>query len=266
MIAHPDENSGLCMSNPVLYEIRGSTAWVTIDRPAFGNSLNAAVRSGLWSAALRFQEDTDAKVLVLTASGDRAFSAGGDLKEMAYLGLQEPPDDFLPHFGRNVHVAKPTIAAVNGVAYGGGFLLAQMCDLCIAAEHASFGISEVKVGRGSPWAALLPDLIGRRAALQLLLTGSPITAQRAYELGFVNDIVPQAELHSATQRLAETIAANAPLSVRAAVRMVDETVGLQPAQAYERADAVWRPVYRSRDAQEGPLSFLVGRPPVWSGS
>src|ERR1019366_7446441 len=148
--------------------------------------------------------------LVLTGAGDKAFCAGGDLKEMADTALTVPPLDFLPQFGRNIDIAKPTIAAVNGIAWAGGFLLAQCCDLCVAAEHATFAISEVKVGRGAPWAAPLPWLIPPRIALQILLTGDPITAARACEVGLVNEVVPLAELRSRTQELAERIAANAP--------------------------------------------------------
>ena len=92
---------------------------------------------------------------MLTGAGDQAFCAGGDLKEMAATELRVPPPDFVPQFGRTIEVEKPTIAAVNGVAYAGGFLLAQMCDLCVAADHARFAITEAKVGRGAPWAARL---------------------------------------------------------------------------------------------------------------
>ena len=129
-------------------------------------------------------------------AGEKAFCAGGDLKEMAETALTVPPPDFVPQFGRNIEVAKPTIAAVNGIAWAGGFLLAQCCDLCIAADTATFAISEVKVGRGAPWAAPLSWLIPPRIALQILLTGDPITAQRAYEIGLVNDVVPLADLRA----------------------------------------------------------------------
>jgi enoyl-CoA hydratase/carnithine racemase len=245
----------------VRYELVGPVAWVTIDRPEARNALSAAVRDGLWDATHRFNADTDAKVLVLTGSGDTAFCAGGDLKEMAETSLEVPPPDFLPIFGRNVDVAKPTIAAVNGVAFAGGFLLAQMCDLCVAAEHARFAITEVKVGRGAPWAAPLPWLVPPRVAMELLITGNALDAGRAREVGLVNRVVPAAELGATTQTLAETIAANAPLSVAAAKR----TVHLSLPDVYAEADAIWEPVYRSADAQEGPLAFREKRAPNWQG-
>ncbi len=139
------------MSEPVSYEVRDGVAWLTIDRPGACNALSAAVREALWDGVRRFNGDADARVLVLTGTGEKAFCAGGDLKEMAQHALGVPPPDFVPQFGRNIDVAKPTIAAVNGVAFAGGFLLAQQCDLVVAAEHATFAITEVKVGRGAPW-------------------------------------------------------------------------------------------------------------------
>src|SRR5580704_851865 len=148
------------MTEAVSYLVEGGVAWLTIERPEARNALNAAVREGLYAGVRRFNEDSTAKVLVLTG-------AGGDLKEMAETALTVPPPDFVPQFGRNIEVVKPTIAAVNGVAWAGGFLLAQCCDLCIAADTATFAISEVKVGRGAPWAAPLSWLIPPRIALQV---------------------------------------------------------------------------------------------------
>jgi enoyl-CoA hydratase/carnithine racemase len=141
---------------PVRYEVVDGVAWLTINRPGARNALNKAVRYDLFAGVRRFNADGEAKVLVLTGAGDAAFCAGGDLKEMAEVALQVPPPDFLPQFGRNIEVAKPTIAAVNGLALAGGFLLAQICDLCVAAQSARLAITEVKVGRGAPWAAPLP--------------------------------------------------------------------------------------------------------------
>jgi enoyl-CoA hydratase/carnithine racemase len=251
------------VSEVVRYELDGDVAWVTIDRPEARNSLSRAVREGLFHAARRFNDDAAAKVLVVTGAGDQAFCAGADLKEMADTALRVPPSDFMPIFGRNVQVAKPTIAAVNGAAYAGGFLLAQMCDLCVAAEHARFAISEVKVGRGAPWAVPLARMIPPRIAMQLLLTGDPIDAHRAHAVGLVNEVVAATELRTATQRLAERIAANAPLSVAAGKRMVTMAGAL--AEAYDSADRLWEPVYLSEDAQEGPRAFREKRAPRWRG-
>jgi enoyl-CoA hydratase/carnithine racemase len=253
------------VSDPVRYEVVRGVAWLTIDRPEARNALSKAVREGLFDGVRRFNTDDEAKVLVLTGAGDRAFCAGGDLKEMADTTLTVPPPDFLPQFGRNIDIAKPTIAAVNGVAYGGGFLLAQNCDLCVAAESARFAITEVKVGRGSPWAAPLSWLVPPRVAMQILLTGDPISAARAYEVGLVNEVVPDAELVPAVQALAERIAANAPLSVMAAKRTAYLSAHHQLADAFVEAERIWEPVYHSADAQEGPAAFRDKRAPVWTG-
>lgn len=253
------------MNDAVTYELRGPVAWLTINRPEARNALNKAVRDGLFGGVRRFNDDDGAKVLVLTGAGDKAFCAGGDLKEMASDSLTVPPPDFLPQFGRNIQVDKPTIAAVNGIAYAGGFLLAQSCDLCVAVDTARFAITEVKVGRGAPWAAPLPWMIPPRIAMQILLTGDPIDAARAREIGLVNEVVPAAELAEATQQLAERIAANAPLSVRAVKKTVRLVAEYPLADAYTEADRIWEPVYLSEDAQEGPAAFRDKRTPAWKG-
>lgn len=249
----------------VTYEIRNGVAWLTINRPEARNSLNRAVRDGLFAGVRQFNDDADAKVLVLTGAGDTAFCAGGDLKEMAGERLTIPPVDFVPQFGRNITVEKPTIAAVNGVALAGGFLLAQTCDLCVAATTAQFGITEVRVGRGSPWAAPLPLMIPRRVATELALTGAPMSAQRAYEIGFVNRLAEPGELVEVTQTLAEQIAANAPLSVAAGKQTAALTAEYSLSDAFEHAETLWAPVYLSDDAQEGMTAFREKRAPQWKG-
>ena len=253
------------MSEVVRYEVADRIAWLTIDRPEARNALSKAVRDGLWDGFRRFAADEDAAVLVLTGAGEKAFCAGGDLKEMSTTALKVPPPDFLPYLQRSVKTDKPVIAAVNGVAFAGGFLLAQMCDLVIAADHAQFGITEARVGRGSPWAAPLPWLIGPRAAMEIMVVAKPITAQRAYELGLVNQIVPLADLRDAAREMAGAIAANAPLSVRAAKSLVYLAAEYGWSEALERADELYEPVYLSEDAQEGPRAFAEKRAPQWQG-
>ncbi|EGD43951.1 enoyl-CoA hydratase/isomerase family protein [Nocardioidaceae bacterium Broad-1] len=248
----------------VRYELEDGVAWVRMDRPEARNALNKRVRDGLHAAVKRFNSDEEAKVLVLTGEGS-AFCAGGDLKEMAETALQVPPVDFVPQLGRTIPVLKPTIAAVNGLALAGGFLLAQNCDLCVAGESARFGITEVKVGRGAPWAAPLPWLIPPRAAMEILLTGDLVDAARAERLGLVNHVVPDADLHDFVQALARRIAENAPLSVQAGKQTARLVAELPLSEAYERAERIWEPVYLSRDAQEGPRAFREKRAPQWEG-
>ena len=253
------------MPDVVRYELADQVAWMTIDRPEARNALSKAVRDGLWEGFERFAGDPDAAVLVLTGAGEKAFCAGGDLKEMSSTSLRVPPPDFLPYLQRTVKTDKPVIAAVNGVAFAGGFLLAQMADLVIAADHARFAITEAKVGRGSPWAAPLPWLIPPRVAMEIMVTAEPISAQRAYELGLVNKVVALDELHDAAQAMASTIAANAPLSVRAAKSLVYLSAEQGWSAALDAADELYEPVYLSEDGQEGPRAFAEKRAPQWKG-
>jgi enoyl-CoA hydratase/carnithine racemase len=247
----------------VLYEVANHGAWITINRPDARNALNRAVRQGLLEAFLRAEQDDEVLVIVLTGAGEKAFCAGGDLKEMNENRLTIPPPDYVPQPNRTVDVTKPVIAAVNGLALAGGFLLAQSADLVVASENARFGITEVKIGRGAPWAAPLPTLIPPRIAMELLITGEPITAHRAYEVGLVNAVVPADQLRARTDAVVATIAANAPLSVRAGKATVYAALENTRVDAFEAAEKIWEGVYLSEDAQEGIRAFIEKRSPVW---
>lgn len=249
----------------VLFEIEGAVAIVTLNRPAQLNAINSGIRHGLADAWKRFEQDDALKVAILTGSGEKAFCAGMDLKEAAATGLKVPPRDFIPVLGDNVHVTKPVIAAVNGVAYAGGWLFAQMCDLCVASENASFAITEPKVGRGMPWATPLIHMLPQRIVMELLLTAKPLGAQRAYELGYVNAVVPPDRLRAAALDLAETIVRNAPLTVRAARELVYLSTEMGRSAALRAGRHLFEPVYLSEDAQEGPRAFAEKRQPNWKG-
>jgi len=255
------------MAEPVLYEKRESIVVITINQPEKRNALSAAVRQGLRDAFQRFEDDDTASVAILTATGDKAFCAGMDLKEAAARNLKIPPKGAggVPVIGEDVMVSKPTIAAVNGVALAGGWLIAQMCDLCVAAEEALFGITEARVGRGTPWAAPLIHMLPQRVVMELLLTGQPLSAPRLYELGYVNRVVPRARLMEEALALASTIAANAPLTVRACRELVYLSTDMGRSAAVRAADRLFAPVYLSEDAQEGPKAFSEKRAPVWKG-
>jgi enoyl-CoA hydratase/carnithine racemase len=249
----------------VHYKVVEQIATITLDRPEARNALNKATRDALTKAFERFAEDDNALVAILTATGDKVFCAGGDLKEMSDVQLKIPPPDFIPYWNRTVHTDKPVIVAVNGHAFAGGFLLTQMCDLCIAAENASFAITEAKRGRGAPWAGPLPWLIPPRIAMELLITAEPISAARAYDIGLVNKVVPLKDLQSEAMRMARGIAENAPMSVRAGKRMVYAVAQQAWEQSLDVGEALFAPVYHSEDAQEGPLAFKEKRPPKWQG-
>lgn len=245
----------------VLVERDGAVGIITINRPEQRNALNAAVRSGITEALTDLDADNDIRAIVLTGAGT-VFSAGADLKEMAETGLSVLPPGFLPDPGA---VSKVVIAAVNGPALGGGFMLAQQSDLVVASEDASFGITEARYGRGAPWAAPLPLLIPPRAVVELIATAVPMTASRAFEVGLVNRVVPSGSAGAAAVAMGHEIARNAPLTVgagKAMVRMVlEQALGV----AKEQAEALWEPVYLSADAQEGPRAFAEKRSPRWSG-
>jgi enoyl-CoA hydratase len=248
----------------VLSERRGSVLVVTLNRPRQRNALNRALRGALRAEFDAFDADPELRCAVLTGAGP-AFSAGGDLKEMAAGALQIPEEEWGLLLGSRGRVAKPVIAAVNGFALAGGFRLAQDCDLCVAADTATFGITEVKRGRGAPWAAPLIAMLPKRIMMEILLTGEPISAARAYDVGLVNAVVPQDDLLDTAVRMATTIAANAPLSVAAAKRTVELSTEVGRSQAVEGADRLHERVYLSEDALEGPRAFAEKREPVWTG-
>jgi enoyl-CoA hydratase len=205
------------MSDPVLFDAReDGIAVITINRPEQRNCLSKEVREALFAAFNRFERDAALRIAILTGAGEKAFCAGGDLKEMVETGMKVPARDFIPLVYDNVELTKPTIAAVNGFAFAGGWALAQNCDLCGASTNAKFAITEVKVGRGSPWAAPLIHMIPQRIYMEIVLTGRPITAQRAYEIGLVNQLVEPGALMAAAIALAKEVLEGAPLSVKAA--------------------------------------------------
>jgi enoyl-CoA hydratase/carnithine racemase len=247
------------------YEKVGAVVTLTINRPAQMNALNKAVRTGLFDGFRRFEADPDARVAILTGAGQKAFCAGMDLKEAAETALKVPPPDFLPILGDTIRVTKPVIAAVNGVAYAGGWLMAQMCDLCIASETATFGITEARVGRGMGWAPPLINMVPQRIMLELLVTAKPISASRAYEIGFVNHVVPPADLMSRAREMAADIVANAPLTVVAAKEMVLAATEMGRSAAIRAGANIFEKVYLSDDAIEGPAAFREKRPPNWQG-
>jgi enoyl-CoA hydratase len=254
------------MSDAVLYSVDDAgIATLTINRPEQRNCLSKEVRDGLRVAWARFEGDASAKIAILTGSGDKAFCAGGDLKEMVETGLKVPARDMFPVPYENIKLSKPTIAAVNGVAFAGGWMIAQGCDLCVASTNAKFAITEVKVGRGSPWAAPLIHMIPQRIFMEIVLTGKPISAQRAYEIGLVNRLAEPEQLMEAAMELAREVIEGAPLSVAAARETVMLSTEMGRAAALDAAWSAHETAYNSEDAQEGPRAFAEKRKPVWRG-
>ena len=254
------------MSDAVLFDARDDgIAVITLNRPEARNALGKEIREGLFAAWDRFERDPALRVAILTGAGDKAFCAGGDLKEMTEIRMTVPPRDMFPVPGDNVELSKPSIAAVNGVAFAGGWMIAQACDLCVASTSARFAVTEVKVGRSSPWAAPLIHMIPQRIMMEILLTGKPISAQRAYEIGLVNRLAEPGELMDTALALATEILDGAPLSVRAARETVMLATEMGRSAALQAARHASEHCYRSEDAQEGPRAFAEKRPPQWKG-
>ncbi|CAN5420856.1 enoyl-CoA hydratase-related protein [soil metagenome] len=252
------------MTDAVLFDARDDgIAIITLNRPDQRNALGKDIREGLFAAWDRFERDPALRVAILTGAGDKAFCAGGDLKEMVERGLQVPPRDMFPVPGDSIEITKPTIAAVNGVAFAGGWMIAQACDLCVASTSARFAITEVKVGRGSPWAAPLIHMIPQRIMMEIILTGKPITAQRAYEIGLVNRLAEPEALMAKALELAGEILEGAPLSVKAGRETVMLATEMGRSAALQAARAAHEFTYRSEDAQEGPRAFAEKRPAEW---
>jgi len=254
----------------LLYEKKEQIVYITLNRPERMNAMSSELSQMLNEALERINGDDDTRVVVITGAGDRAFCVGMDMKEFAEettggsaIFRQVPTKEFM--LGKFGEVKKPIIAAVNGVCYAGGFLLAQKCDLRIAVEDAQFSIREARVGRGSPWAIPLLWMLPLAVALELVLTAEPLAAKRAYELGFVNKIVTRDQLMPTAKAMAEIIRDNAPLSVMAAKESFYRAMDLGCESGIEKALEIYAPVYTSEDAIEGPKAFAEKRKPVWKG-
>jgi enoyl-CoA hydratase/carnithine racemase len=247
----------------ILYEKQdGHVVLVTMNRPEALNAMNREFFRLMEEALYRFNDDDDAWVLILTGAG-RAFCAGRDLKERAAdmaAGVQPRPTVIT-----YPEVLKPMIAAINGPAIAGGWMQAQICDIRVAADTAVLGIAEAHWNLLAPFAPALVGQIPHAALMEILLTARPITAQRAYEIGFINRVVPAEQLLPVAYEYARAICENAPLAVRAAKEVVLRAIGQPPAAVAAHVYQVYERLLKSEDAVEGPRAFAERRPPVWKG-
>ncbi|MGA8740875.1 MAG: enoyl-CoA hydratase-related protein [Terracidiphilus sp.] len=251
-------------------EKRGALAVVTLDRPKVLNALNAATFAELDSAFDELAADREVRVVLLTSAGDRAFAAGADIRELADADAGAGKAFSLRGqavFRKIETLGKPVIACVRGFALGGGCELALACTLRIAAEDAKFGQPEVKLGviPGYGGSQRLPRLVGRGAALKLLLTGAIIDAQEALRIGLVDELVRVAELMQRAEALAMEIAAQAPLAIAETLLVVDEGLDLPLDLALLREADRFGHLCNTADKAEGTKAFLEKRPPVWKG-
>ncbi len=249
----------------------GRILTVTINRPEVMNSLHPMANEELGAVFDDFVADSDLWVAIITGAGERAFSAGNDLKFQATGGgggeLTIPKHGFGGLTSR-YDINKPVIAAVNGVAMGGGFEIALACDLIVASDTAIFALPEPRVGLAALAGGMhrLPRQIGLKNAMGMLLTGRRVSAEEGQRLGFVNEVVSAQELMPAARRWAEQIVECAPLSVRASKQSAME--GLQYSSVQEATEAHYEAVhamFKSKDFIEGPLAFAQKRKPHWSG-
>jgi crotonobetainyl-CoA hydratase len=253
-----------------LTERRGNVMIITINRPEARNAINSAVSIALGDALEEAQQDPDIWAVVVTGSGDKSFCAGADLKALSRgenIGHPDQPKwgfaGYVRHF-----IDKPTIAAVNGTALGGGTELALASDLVVAGESAKFGLPEVKRGLIAAAGGVfrLVDQIPRKVALQMMFTGEPITSAEALSWGLINEVVPDGTELDAALALAERITVNAPLAVQASKRVavgVDDGVIAADEPGWSRTMREVAVVFSSEDAKEGPLAFAQKRQPVW---
>lgn len=253
-----------------LVELRGNVMVITINRPDARNAVNAAVSIGVGDALEQAQHDPGVRAVVITGAGDKSFCAGADLKAISRRENLYHPDHSEWGFAGYVHhfIDKPTIAAVNGTALGGGTELALASDLVVADERATFGLPEVKRGLIAAAGGVfrIMDHLPRKVAMELLLTGEPITASDALKWGLINQVVSQGSVLDAALGLATRITVNAPLSVQASKRIaygVDDGVIVGDEPGWERTVREMRSLIRSEDAKEGPLAFAEKREPVW---
>jgi enoyl-CoA hydratase len=252
-------------------EKRPPLATVTLDRPNVLNALNSATLAELDAAFADLAQDTSIRVILLCGAGGRAFAAGADIRELAERDAEEGQAFSLRGQGIFRHIetlGKPVIACIQGFALGGGCELAMACTFRLAADDARLGQPEVKLGLlcGYGGTQRLPRLVGRGAALKLLLTGAAIDAREGLRIGLVDEVVPTAQLMERAEALALEIAANAPLAVTETLRSVDEGLDLPLDLALLREAARFGHLCGTADKAEGTAAFLAKRKPAWAGN
>jgi enoyl-CoA hydratase len=249
------------------FETRGHVAVITINRPEARNAVNGDVASGIEAAIDQLEEDPDLWVGVLAGNGP-VFSAGADLKAISSgqaAGLVTARGGFAGLVARAR--TKPVIAAVDGPALAGGTEIVLACDLVVASSAARFGVPEVKRSLVAAGGALfrLPQKLPINVATELVLTGDPISAERAHHFGLVNALCEPGQALDAAVELAERIATNAPLAVRESLAVMTATKGLDDGESFRLSNEAMGRLARTEDYAEGPLAFIEKRDPVWKG-
>jgi enoyl-CoA hydratase len=254
----------------VLYEKKGAIAFVTLNRPKVLNALNRRTWEDLQTAFEDARKDSAIRGVILTGAGDKAFIAGADIGELSRVTAIEAEESST--FGQGVlnlieNLGKPVVAAINGFALGGGCETAMACTIRLATESARFGQPEVKLGvpPGGGGTQRLPRLVGKGRALQLILSGEMISAQEAYRIGLVNEVVPAADLISRAEAILKQIFANAPIAVRYSLEAVNKGLETSQAEGFALEASFFGLCAATQDKQEGTQAFLQKRAPEFQG-
>ena len=261
--------AALTLAN-VLYEKKGAIAYVTVNRPKVLNALNTPTWKDLRTAFEDARDDTAIRGVILTGTGNKAFIAGADIGELAHVAAFEAEQS--SRFGQEVldlieNLGKPVIAAVNGFALGGGCETAMACTIRLAVDTAKFGQPEVTLGLvpGGGGTQRLPRLVGKGRALQLILSGEMISAQEAYRIGLVNEIVPAADLVTRAEAILNKIASNAPIAVKFALEAANKGLDTSQGEGLLLEASYFGLCAATEDKKEGTTAFLEKRAPKFQG-
>jgi enoyl-CoA hydratase/carnithine racemase len=261
--------TALTLAN-VLYEKKGAIAYVTVNRPKVLNALNTPTWNDLRTAFEDARGDTAIRGVILTGAGNKAFIAGADIGELAHVAAFEAEQS--SRFGQEVldlieNLGKPVIAAVNGFALGGGCETAMACTIRLAVDTAKFGQPEVTLGLvpGGGGTQRLPRLVGKGRALQLILSGEMISAQEAYRIGLVNEIVPAADLVTRAEAILKKIASNAPIAVKFALEAANKGLDTSQGEGLLLEASYFGLCAATEDKKEGTTAFLEKRAPQFHG-
>ena len=261
--------AALTLAN-VLYEKKGATAYVTVNRPKVLNALNTPTWKDLRTAFEDARDDTAIRGAILTGAGNKAFIAGADISELAHVAAFEAEQS--SRFGQDVldlieNLGKPVIAAINGFALGGGCETAMACTIRLAVETAKFGQPEVTLGLvpGGGGTQRLPRLVGKGRALQLILSGEMISAQEAFRIGLVNEVVPAADLITRAEAILNKIASNAPIAVKFALEAANKGLETSQDQGLLLEASYFGLCAATEDKKEGTTAFLEKRAPQFRG-
>jgi enoyl-CoA hydratase/carnithine racemase len=259
----------LALAN-VLYKEKNGIAYITLNRPKVLNASNTPTWTDLWTAFGDAKADATVHGVILTGAGDKAFVAGADISELAHVDTYEA--EASSRFVQRVlelieNLGKPVIAAINGFALGGGCEMAMACTIRIAAEHAKFGQPEVKLGLlpGGGGTHRLPRLVGKGRALQLILTGETISAQEAFRIGLVNEVVPAANLIARAETILKQISANAPIAVKFSLDAANKSMDTRQDEGFSLVAFYFGICAATEDKKEGTVAFLEKRAPQFHG-